>query len=139
MRCPDCEKFVPFEPGDPEISGEEVDNGTVTGQVRIVLTCGECGTELKEANLDFDMAFEHECEKVKEDEEPEFDEPVLEAENVDDYRPKVDEKGKPVPSRFQKHYYGAEITGTVKCKTCGEEIELDAVTVDEQSSAMDDC
>ena len=72
MRCPDCEKFVPFEPGDPEISGEEVDNGTVTGQVRIVLTCGECGTELKEANLDFDMAFEHECEKVKEDEEPEL-------------------------------------------------------------------
>jgi len=133
VRCSSCEKFVPFEQGDPEIDSEQESSGTVTGNVRIVLNCGECGQELKEANLEFEMPINHECEKVKEGEEPEYEEPELEASSTEDFRP----PGR--PARYQKHYYGAEITGTIKCKTCEEEITLDPVTVDEQSSAMDDC
>lgn len=56
MRCPDCNKFVPYNSDEePETDQLEVsDEGQVTGSVRIVNSCEECGTELKEANIDID-------------------------------------------------------------------------------------
>jgi len=50
MRCPDCNKFVSQEAGDPETS-EDVSGDTLTVEVRIVQNCVECGTELKESTL----------------------------------------------------------------------------------------
>jgi hypothetical protein len=55
MRCPDCNKFVSFDEADPEVNDLDVsDNGSVTASVRIVNTCAECGTELKEAMLELE-------------------------------------------------------------------------------------
>jgi hypothetical protein len=57
MRCPDCNKFVPFEDSDPEVELDvelDGDVARVTGTVRMVRCCAECGTELKEANFDVD-------------------------------------------------------------------------------------
>jgi len=48
MRCPDCNKFVSLEPGDPEVEVIEINGQEVSATVRIVLACAECGTELKE-------------------------------------------------------------------------------------------
>lgn len=54
MRCPDCNKFVPFDEGDVDDIEAEIDEDT--GEVmisgRVVLPCAECGTELKELNVD---------------------------------------------------------------------------------------
>jgi len=69
MRCPDCNKFVSFEENEPEVESIDVDGDrNVTATVRIVNSCGECGQELKEATLDMEKSFEHECpeEKVEE-------------------------------------------------------------------------
>lgn len=63
-RCPDCNKFVRLnaetEPEvDLTIELEETSESTealltVTGSIRIVNTCAECGGELTEASFDID-------------------------------------------------------------------------------------
>jgi hypothetical protein len=59
MRCPDCNKFVPFD--EPEIENNEdyeVEQEDVGSSVvvrftaRMALPCGECSTELKEYTFD---------------------------------------------------------------------------------------
>jgi hypothetical protein len=122
-RCPDCNKFVPYEQGDVELDvnaelvmeEEKPVGAVVSGNVRLILTCGECGTEMAEANPDFDVdvplehtdAKDHEVEVVDED-----------ASNTDRY------DGKPnTPSRYRRHYWGAEVSGKVKC-SCGAEAEF---------------
>lgn len=62
-RCPDCNKFVSYdEPqaeavSDPEVSSSQC----IEGSVRVVLNCGECGTELKDAEIEFSITIDHEC------------------------------------------------------------------------------
>lgn len=70
MRCPDCNKFVSLETQDPEADSLEVaesindGNVNVTGTVRLVRTCGDCGTEMKETSLDIDQDIEIEAWKT---------------------------------------------------------------------------
>jgi len=56
-RCPDCNKFVSYDDGDVDVQSEDVESGEVRVEVRIVKTCAECGTELKEANFDLESDF----------------------------------------------------------------------------------
>lgn len=63
MRCPDCNKFVSYdESAEPEamleVETDGTDEATVSGTVRVVLTCAECGTELKETSFDVDETVE---------------------------------------------------------------------------------
>jgi hypothetical protein len=57
MRCPDCNKFVSFD--EPEIEGDDPDivGTAVSGNVRIVLKCADCGGELMD-EVDVDQAVE---------------------------------------------------------------------------------
>ena len=58
MRCPDCNKFVSFDEADPEVNTLGIDeDGQVNAEVRIVNTCADCGTELKE--ITFEMEHDH--------------------------------------------------------------------------------
>jgi endogenous inhibitor of DNA gyrase (YacG/DUF329 family) len=148
MRCPDCNKFVPN--GDPEAevqSGEdfeaELDEGKLIikcqPEVRVMIPCGECGTELKETILEFEMETEHECDKLPK-KEPKGGIEVegnIEVEATDDYRTK-DKHGKAIKNpRYQAHLYGAEVTATVTCPFCQETIEF--TDQDEvESSSMDE-
>ena len=54
MRCPDCNKFVSMDLGEPEVEGIEVDVDLpgVTANVRIQRSCTECGTVLKTGELE---------------------------------------------------------------------------------------
>jgi phage FluMu protein Com len=141
MRCPDCNKFVPYD--EPEVEGDEPDitGSTVSGQVRIVLKCADCGNELKEANLDYEVEIEHDCPKYKKkDEEPEFTadgEPEFSA--TDRTQTTCTVKGKVVPiksMRYAKRYYGADINGTVTCSKCSEVINY-STNVEEQASGFE--
>lgn len=58
MRCPDCNRFVSMDNGDPEfnsldavLSGSDVH---VDASVRSVRNCADCGTELKSLDLDLE-------------------------------------------------------------------------------------
>ncbi len=148
MRCPDCNKFVPN--GEPEVeiqSGEDLDAEIFEGkliikcqpEIRVMIPCGECGAELKEANLLLEMEYEHECDKLPKEEPADGIEIQgdLDVEPIDEYKTK-DRKGKPITNpRYQTHLYGAEVTARTVCPFCGEAIEFSqSDTVD--ASGMDE-
>jgi hypothetical protein len=139
IRCPDCNKFVSFDQQEPEIEAE-IDDTQVTGSVRLVLACAECGGELKEANIDFQEDIDHECEaKPKEDEE-QFTLENESGESSDRYQATmVNKKGKviPIKPRYQKHFYGADLSFEVKCNCCGKTITVTS-SVEEQASGFDE-
>lgn len=120
MRCPDCNKFVGNDTSaDPEVNDLEVDSeGRVTGSVRIVTACDQCGTELAEATFDIDLDFsEALAEHLDEsDKDVQHD---LEVSSDDgtrtDRRQTHTPKGKMIKPRYQKQFYGAEVEVTVTC------------------------
>jgi hypothetical protein len=63
MRCPDCNKFVSFEQGEPEAE-LEASGASLTGTIRIVLTCQECSTELKESTFDVEQDLQDDAESA---------------------------------------------------------------------------
>lgn len=166
MRCPDCQKMVSYDEPQLELQDEDISGGEFSCNVRIILPCAECGGELKECTLEFQQTIEHECDEDKvicsmcehpkaehpredcdvfEEIEPEDDKTyeleMNDPEPTEDYRPKTKKlkngTEKPVPFRYQKHYFGASISGTATCNRCREAIEI-ADSQDEQSSSFED-
>jgi hypothetical protein len=138
MRCPDCNKFVPLDTeGDPEVELEaDETTGEVTGTVRIVNACGECGAELTEAVFDVDVDFPaaeaHTVEMAKQDPEDKGEAHVLELEDPSaDRTDRSEGKG-----RGTKTFYGAEADLVVKCR-CGF-TETKPWSDDIQASHMDE-
>jgi len=125
MRCPDCNKFVGIEMDEPELNLEVDNDGSITGEVRLVQTCAECGTELAEANLTMEgeVEFTHD-DNCKKESGLELDNE--EAENDDRY------KGK---GRYARHFYVADVRAVVRCPDCGMEQEFDT-SVEEQASSF---
>jgi hypothetical protein len=123
MRCPDCNKFVSLEMQDPEVSdlsveylpshdadNEPIHEFCITGTVRIVRCCAECGQEMKEAQLDIEQTVEL-GEEVDTKGAHDWEE-FARTHDLDDARvddsPSVDqiEEG---GGRYAKSYFGAAI------------------------------
>ena len=135
MRCPDCNKFVGFEQAEPELE-VALDGKTISGSVRLVLLCAECSQELMDAELDVDIDVDHSCEKGK-DKEPDLELDGESADNTDRYEDK-DRHGRPIKSmRYQKHFYGADLTFDVTCNHCGETFTVED-SVEEQASGFNE-
>lgn len=162
-RCPDCQKFVGLEQADPEVDSVEITSAgeinpetgeqaiEVGGDVRLVLNCAECSSEMKEANLTLEgeVTFTHSkvdkrpegasmseppedtesvmCDATEEDFEVEVDS----SEPTDAYRP----EGR--PARYQTHYYGVEVTVRVKCNKCAAEDTFD-IDVEESAGSFEE-
>ena len=147
MRCPDCNKFVSFDAEtEPEIDASVDDSGTITGSVRIVNCCQECGQELKDATLEIEASVEDEIEKHRREHGMTDDEklPVghvkldLSTDGSRTERTQThDRHGRSIKrARYAKHYYGAEATFTVECE-CGATFET-TWSDDTPGSAMDE-
>lgn len=141
-RCPSCEKFVALEAGDPEVQSSEVDEtGQVSVEVRFVLTCQDCGEEMKETTFNFDKVpdeLENHLEAHREagdkDVSLSLEEPSFEAE--DRYEDK-DRKGKKIKNyRYMKHMWGVRGEATVEC-SCGKSFSLELFD-EVQASGMDE-
>lgn len=132
MRCGSCNKFVSFDSNtEPETEDFKVDDdGNVTGTVRIVNTCADCGEELKEASLDVE---EEPLPDVKShlDEEKEHE---LELE-VDSSERTERSEGK---GRGTRTFYGASVSYTVTC-SCDADFQASGeTTVEIQASSMEE-
>lgn len=133
-RCPECNKFVALElEQDLEIeSGPDVDEGgAVSATVRVVRSCVECDTEMREARFDLeDVSHEAESEAHSgEGHALEVDEAAVESEAVE-------EGGGP----FKKSYFGARLTVPVRCACQPDGAEpLFTATLEDrvQASAME--
>lgn len=137
MRCPDCNKFVSYGEQEPEIENEEMDGNELTVSVRVVLPCGECGTELKDASMDVWAEVDHDCPMADdEDTEHGFTIDSTSAEFTE-RRVTTDAKGKTIPFRYQKQYYGAEVTVDVTCNACDETFTVTG-SAEEQASGFNE-
>lgn len=151
-RCESCSKFVGLEAADPEVqsteilsAGEIAEDGTqeveVGANVDLVLNCAECGSEMGRANVDGSDTFTLTHNKVKPEDAEEGAEEVMcdageddleteedSVEATDDFRP----PGR--PARYQKHYYGADVSVHVTCSKCGAD---DTFTVKAEAQASE--
>ena len=132
MRCSDCNKFVSFDTEqEPEIDISVDDDGVVNGTVRIVNTCAECGTELKEGTFDLEVDLSGAIADHREEHRQKSDKDgavaghtSLEVEDDGGSRFEdsvtTDRRGKKITNpRYMKHLYGAEVEIKVTCE-CGE-------------------
>lgn len=125
-RCPDCNKFVGIEMAEPELELEVDNDGLVTGTVRMVQTCADCGSELAEASMDVEVQVElTHAEGCKKESGLEVEDES--AENDDRYEGK---------GRGRKHFYVASVTGNVKCGDCEAVAHLET-SVEEQASSFE--
>lgn len=123
MRCPDCNKFVSQELQDPEVNDLTIDgSGNVMADVRIVAACADCGTELKEANLQIEEDLSDTLAGHLDGDEGEHSLEIEEegVESIDDYKT-TDRHGKPIKNpRYQTHLYGARVDFKVTCSCQAE-------------------
>lgn len=133
MRCPDCNKFAAYgDSTEPEVDVDLNDDGNYTGQVRIVLTHDECGTELKEASFDF---------------EGELPEVIVAEHKGDGHSLSLEAEGGELTSRgegagrYMKTFYGYDIAVelTCDCQDRGaDSLWTQSFTDDIQASHMDE-
>jgi len=135
-RCADCNKFVSYGDIQTEIVSEQADDDLLTIEVRIALTCADCGAEVKETTLEFSEEINHDCEA----EPGEGDQFEITASSADatERRQDKDRHGKPIKSsRYAKQFYGASVAAEVKCNWCGETFDVSG-DVEEQASAFEE-
>lgn len=142
MRCPDCNKFVSQELQEPEVQNIDIDeSGNVTAEVRIVLACAGCGTELKDANLSMEQDFSKELEKhINVDGCREHSLSIEEdgCEGVEDVN-KIDRKGKPIKNpRYMATLYGARVDFSIHCECEDAKVFSGFMEEKVRSSEMDE-
>ena len=109
-RCPDCQKFVSLEMQDPEVESCEIDiDGAITASVRIVRSCAECSTEMKEATLEIEYTPDEDEAKIVEEHQGDAHELIVE----DGYSVEALEEG---GGRYAKSFFGATLSVSVRCK-----------------------
>ena len=116
MICPDCHKAVSYadEP-EVEIDQEDVEDSEYTVSMTVKLVCAECSTGLKETTIEGSYTIPHDCRAAgEEDDDLEFTVEDSEIEPIE--RPELGKKGQPL--RNGKTYYGAKVTGQVRCERC---------------------
>ena len=162
MRCPDCNKFVSLEMGDPEVASLEIsEEGNVLVEISIVRNCADCGTELKRADLSIEHDLSEETlahlkeshpaayRKMTGEKAPvETDAPAAEsAAETETEEDEVDfdisEDGvEPIEEgggRYKKSYFGAEVAFTVTCNCCKKEFFEGVVSDKVAASEMEEC
>lgn len=146
MRCPSCEKFVSYDTEvEPEQENEpEVADQSVSATYRRVLTCAECGEELKEAQIEVDGEVSCDLPCTAQEGDAKGEEPAHEWEVTDSSASATersqtkDRHGRPIKrARYMRHFYGVEVEVTLKCVRCGTE-HVQTFDNDEQASGFDE-
>ncbi len=140
MRCPECNKFVSMEAGDPEVEDITILDDEVKCTVRLVVNCAECGNELKEYMSEPSELLQDKLYKATGYDEH-FDE---EGEPIgDECEMMVEETGVEPMDKIEKRktLHGAEINYEVKC-TCSKGVTFCEGTLESDyvaTSDMEEC
>jgi hypothetical protein len=129
---------------DPEVEGElefDLTTQTVTGTVQITRTCAECGTTLKEAQLEMESELTGDAAKLleahlqthgeyaKAHDGTEMGEFEVNEDSVDS----IEESG----GRYKKSYFGATIHYTITC-SCDKNFSVSGSMEDKVSASQMD-
>lgn len=133
-RCSDCNRFVSYGESEIEVDTEIVDDdGVITANVEIMLTCADCGTPIKSASLEADAQLEHECDGDVEGDRYE----IVKVSSSPTDRQVTSRNVKPLNRRAWRSFYGAEIEFKVHCNVCGADLSASA-SVEEQASVFEE-
>ena len=129
MRCPQCNRFVPY---DAEVDPEEQNapsatDSTFTASYRRVLNCEWCGEELKEATIEFDYDFSGDEPTVKGKESKGHEHEWEISCDVDPSTSSqtTDRRGRKITNpRYMKTLYGVCLDVELTCE-CGQKMEFD--------------
>lgn len=139
MRCPNCNKFVGYDEPQVEIQSAEISDDRCVIHARVVLNCSECGSELKDAEIEGETDITHQCDEKTKEGEPSYeweDEPT-DGEGTSRQQTK-DRHGRPIKSaRYMKTFYGFTAEGSVKCGCCGDVIPV-SFEGEEQASGFNE-
>lgn len=130
MRCPDCSKFAAYDDStEPEVELDYNDDGTFSGEVRIVLLHDECSMELKEASFSF---------------EGEVPDDILAEHKGDDHDLSLEVGGTELVSRgegkgrYMKTFYGHVTAVELSCSCQTDGLWASDFADDIQASYMDE-
>lgn len=164
MKCPSCNRFAAYDTGEePEVNvevesellkmtgvGEDEKNdpdratAMVSGDCRIVLKAECCGEELKEANfeisdVELEIARAEGCTCDLTDLSVEASGEISDRNEMQSKRTKKDGTVvvKAVPYRYQKRFFGAQLTIEVSCE-CGKTTATEDWADEVQASSMDE-
>ena len=132
-RCQSCGHFAGLDEPELEVSSEDFDGETFSVAISASYPSSCCGDEVATAEYEAtaSIVFDHlaDCIGVKE---------AVEKETVEEYEIELDEptatdrfeskdaKGKAIPFRYQRHFYGVEISGTISCESCKVSVTFEA-------------
>jgi hypothetical protein len=118
MRCPDCNKFVSYGEPNTENLEVELENGSLRMSGELMLTCGECGTNLASCFVDAEENVSDLFERNPDESAGETAEDLIEGEpsyEPTDRTEDNDRHGKPIKNpRYAKRFYGVEATVTIR-------------------------
>lgn len=153
MRCPDCNKFVPYDEPQCETGSVDVDGTMVRTQVTVQLNCAECGGTLKDAEIEAEVEIDHTCKPEAEREKDWTPDPdYVEADGeeqfevADEGSPEgndrledKDRHGKTIKNyRYMKRFYGFTQEVDIKCRKCGETFSV-RLSGEVQASSFNEC
>ena len=158
-RCSSCNKMCSVELSDPEFDLNVTNDGSggaeISGTVELRLESSCCSEEVATASVEVDGTieadqFEHleTCdywgepdkeggERELKDADVGFDTSDESAEPDDWYEGTDPKTGKPYSMRYQRHYYGANVTVGVVCDSCGASATFEE-RVGEQASSFEE-
>lgn len=133
-RCGDCHKYVSLDTDtDPEVNNVEVDDdGAVSVEVRIVNTCAECGTELRDYTFNTDDGIQSEVATHLETEHNQDNPAELTIEEMSVERTERQSQVK----KNAPIFCGYSLDYKITC-SCGFE-HIDTITDDIEKSEMED-
>lgn len=151
MRCPDCNRFVAYDEPQCDSASVDLNDDSVHATVTVQLNCQDCGTTLKEAEIETEEEFSHECKPDGErtegqvpdpDYTPDDDQFEVVSEGDPQGESRVESKdrhGKPIKSaRYMKTFYGFSLETEIRCRKCGEVFTV-MLEGEEQASSFNEC
>lgn len=146
MRCPNCQKFVSMENGEPQVSSVEAslsgDSINITAEAEHTRNCADCGTELKSLGISFEGNVSlSDFEKPSEMTDADFEKwksGLKKAEcEIDEDGSDSDESG---GGRYAKNMIGVVVDYTLKVTSKKITVEKSGQLREENpASAYDEC
>ena len=120
-RCSSCGHFTSLEEPELDADSAEFDGENFSVTVTASYPSACCGEEVGTADYEIATVEEFPHKEGCKSDDAQYSVSVTELTATDRFQT-TDRRGKPIKNfRYQRHYYGVEVTATVTCETCGME------------------
>lgn len=132
MRCDCTNTFVSLETGDPEEQSAELNDGTISIEVRLTRNCSECGSEKKEYTFSMEQEIQESIDAHNAKFHPDAEQ---KSDLTLDMDYDTDESG---GGRYKKNMISVNANYNVTCDDCtGDDAVVASGTITDSCAAGD--